>query len=146
MDNTRLQKFSSYTRIWLEYMSIFKSPESFLIIYISIFKNKRTQIRIFFKVKCYCTDLISDILCIGMVPKNYQPILNINYKLYFLTPFKTFLKMLSRNFNVFFVKNNEKKGSFVVCLIFFLHFLKNFSLPENEESTLFFCKLKGLVL
>ena len=31
MDNTRLQKFSSYTRVWLQYMSIFKTPEPFLI-------------------------------------------------------------------------------------------------------------------
>ena len=54
--------------------------------------------------------------------------------------------MLSRNFNVSFVKNNEKKGSFVVCLIFFHPFLKNFSLPENEESTPFFVNLFGIIL
>ena len=37
-----------------------KSPKSFLINYISIFKNKDTNLQIFFKVKCYRTKLNSE--------------------------------------------------------------------------------------
>ena len=46
----------------------------------------------------------------------------------------------------FVVKNNEKKGSFVACLTFFIPLKKNFALPENEESTQFFVNLIGITL
>jgi len=45
----------------------------------------------------------------------------------------------------FFCKNNEKKGFFLACLIFFHPFLKKNSLPENKESTSFFVNFIGII-
>ena len=57
----------------------FLSPKSFLINYILIFKKKSTQVRrLFFKVKCYRTELISENLVYWYGPKNLPT--NIQYK------------------------------------------------------------------
>ena len=86
-----------------------------------------------------------------MVQKIYQPIFIININLFYffkiLNPFqKQFKKLCPKTLMFFFCKNNEKKGSFVACLIFFHPFLKNFSLPENDDSTPFFVNLIGIIL
>ena len=64
-----------------------------------------------------------------------------------LNTFQKVFKKMSQNVYDFFPrKNNEKKGSFVASWIFFHPFLKNFSLPKNEESALFFVNFIGIIL
>ena len=84
------------------------------------FSKKGHKFGDFFKVLCYLPELISENLVYLYGPKIYQPISNINHKLF--------------NF-------------FIFCTLFFSSFFeKLFFLSENKESTPVFVNLIGINL
>ena len=95
-------------------------------------------------MKCYRTELISEKLVYWYGPKNLPT--NIQYKsltIFFVLSEHLFKKKL---FYCFFFVKIMRKRLFCNMLDFFIPFWKNFSLPENEESTPFFVNLIGIIL